>query len=160
MKKAALQNSALQACRAIWQQAMAEIGAGRSAQEPLAQLSTALQALRQTVIEAERLYEIAIAAESASSGKSPAPTAPMQPAGRLKKLRTKAERSETIRHVAAKLAAASGGRVDLRGVAQAVLAEGFDLGTSVPGTMIGNVLNKSSDWRRLHKGAYEHVGQS
>jgi hypothetical protein len=55
------------------------------------------------------------------------------------------------------LAAASGGRVDLKGVAEAVIANGFDLGTRVPGTMIGNVLNKSSSWKRLHKGAYEHV---
>lgn len=158
MKKAALQNVALEACRTIWQQVMAEIGAGKSAQEPLAELSAALRALRQTVTEAERLYEIAIAAESASGGKAPAPKASVPPPGRLKKLHTKADRSEAIRYAAAKLAAANGGRVDLKGVAEAVAANGFDLGTRVPGTMIGNVLNKSSSWKRLHKGAYEHIG--
>jgi hypothetical protein len=159
MKKAALQNSALEACKTIWQQVMAEIGAGRSAQQPLIELSTAIRTLRQTVGEAERLYEIALAAESASGGKSLAPK-PAQPTGRLKKLPKKAERSEVIRNVAAKLAAENGGRVDLKGVAEAVIAEGYDLGTRMPGTMIGNVLNKSVSWKRLHKGAYEHVGKS
>jgi hypothetical protein len=159
MKKAALQSNALEACRTIWQQVMAEIGAGRSAQQPLTELSAAIRTLRQTVGEAERLYEIALAAESASGGKSPPPKQ-AQPPGRLKKLHTKADRSEAIRYAAAKLAANNGGRVDLKGVAEAVIANGFDLDTRVPGTMIGNVLNKSASWKRLHKGAYEQVEQS
>ena len=79
------------------------------------------------------------------------------PAGKLKKLPTKAERSEAIRYAATKLAAINGGRVDLKAVETAVRVNGFDLGTKVPGTMIGNVLNKSRDWKRLHKGAYQYL---
>lgn len=159
MRKPTIQNAALDAARTIWQQVMADIGAGRSAQDKLAQLSASVQALRQTVIEAEKLYEIALAAESAAGGRAPNAPAPAPRTGKLKTLESKAQRSAVIRQAAARLAARSGGRVDLDGVGDAVIADGFDLDTPVPGTMIGNVLNKSPDWKRLHKGAYEYVGR-
>lgn len=41
-------------------------------------------------------------------------------------------------------------------MADAVAGKGVDLNTPVPGTMIGNVLNKSADWVRVEKGIFQH----
>jgi len=57
--------ASLDLCRSIWKQILVQLQAGRSAEEPLRQLSMAVREMRRAVAEGERLCEIGLAAESA-----------------------------------------------------------------------------------------------
>ena len=80
----------------------------------------------------------------ALQGDQPSVVAPM-PRGR--KL-SQAERSVLIKNVA-KAIMGSPPEVHVRDVAKAIADEGIDIGVRVPGTAVGNVLNKSPDWKRV-----------
>lgn len=134
---------------------MAQIGAGKNAQEAIGELSSALGRLARQFHEAENLFGIANAANIASGTKQT--VHPQLIAPRKKKL-DQSERSEVIKKVATDLALDSEGAVNIRKVAEAIVARGIDLNTPVPGTMIGNVLNKSPDWERVEKGIFQHKG--
>jgi len=67
------------------------------------------------------------------------------------------ERSAAIKKAAEQIAKANSGKTNTDDVAKAIEASGYDLDTDVPGTMIGNVLNKDVRWKRLERGIFELV---
>jgi hypothetical protein len=144
--------------REIWKKAMSQVGAGQSARDAIVELANELGRLQKQVTEAENLFRIAQSAEEAASVHKPAKAgaAPVIPPRRGHRL-SQAERSAIIKEIAREVAVARGGEVNVRDVADAVNKKGVELNTPVPGTMIGNVLNKSSNWRRLDKGIYQFV---
>ena len=68
------------------------------------------------------------------------------------------QRSPVIKEYAQLVAKANSGKASTDAVAEALRKDGYDLETSVPGTMIGNVLNKDENWERLEKGVFKYVG--
>jgi hypothetical protein len=159
MKKKTATEDTLTMYREIWKRAMSQVGAGESAKDAIGELANELGRLQQQISEAENLFRIAQSAEEAAGpkhGSAKAAQAPLIPPRRGRRL-SQAERSSTIKKVAAEVAAAAGGEVNVKAVADAVKAQGVDLNTSVPGTMIGNVLNKSTDWHRVDRGVYQYV---
>ena len=74
------------------------------------------------------------------------------------KVLTQIERSALVKDTARALAKANSGKTKIADVRKAIEAEGIDLGTSVPGTLIANVLIKSDDWVRLDDGGFQYVG--
>lgn len=87
-----------------------------------------------------------------------------QPSGKPKirfkqrKFTNRPERSAKIKEKAKAVAEANGGKASVDEVAKAMTDAGYDLETPVPGTMIGNVLNKDENWKRLEKGVFQYVG--
>jgi hypothetical protein len=157
-KKTSPNEDLLAPYRELWRRAMAQIGAGKNAQEAIGELSSALGLLAKQFHEAENLFGIANAANMASGATPPPNTErPLIIPPRRKKL-TQSERSEIIKKTATDLALDSGEAVNIRKVADAIAARGIDLNTPVPGTMIGNVLNKSPNWERIEKGVFQHKG--
>lgn len=155
-KKTEPQNHPIDDFKGLWQQAMAQLGAGKNAAPIIAQLESALNGLHKMLGEASRLYDIACSANNAA-GYRAAPAKGEQVSVRKKRL-TQDERSRAIKQVAGEVAARYGGEVNVRLVADAIKERGIDLDTPVPGTMIGNVLNKSDAWKRLDRGIYKIVG--
>jgi hypothetical protein len=144
--------------RELWKKAIAQVGAGQSARETIDEMAKELGRLQREVAIAENLFRIAQSAEEAAAvhkGTNASP--PVIAPGRGHKL-SQAERSSVIKKVAREVALARGGEVNVRDVADAVKEKGIDLDTDVPGTMIGNVLLKSSDWNRMYKGHFRYVG--
>lgn len=69
------------------------------------------------------------------------------------------DRSELIKKTAYEIATANSGKASTSEVAKAIEGKGLDLGTKVPGTMIGNVLFKDkSNWDWVEKGVFKYVG--
>lgn len=152
-----------------WQKAMKAMGDGKNASEAMGQLLSQLKMLEQVLVEGRQLYgmlmqanQIAMSAATPATGEVKVLIQPRQPAlvvRKLQKVETKAERSQLIRAVARELAMKdTKRRVSFAEIGDGVVEKGFDLDTKILGTMIGNVLNKSEDWKRLDLGVYEYVG--
>lgn len=77
---------------------------------------------------------------------------------KTRRFSSRRERSPVIKEYARQVAKANGGKASTDAVAAAIKQAGYDLETPVPGTMIGNVLNKDEDWERVSKGIFEYVG--
>ena len=67
------------------------------------------------------------------------------------------ERSELIKKYAEGVATGNSGKASIADVARAIEADGLDLGTSIPGTVIANVLFKSDRWERVEKGIFRYL---
>ena len=76
-----------------------------------------------------------------------------------KRVISKEERSVLIKQFAYEAARhAANNIISLQTIVDQLEADGIDLGTDVPGTAIGNVLYKSSDWKRVERGVFQYVG--
>lgn len=139
--------------------AMADIGAGRSAEVRIKELGALFEDLQKLAAEVNNLYRIAMTAEeTAQVGKEKPRQKPKLIIPPRRKM-TQSERSAFIKQVAAEMVEPNG-EVNVRDVATAIATKGVDLGTSVPGTMIGNVLYKSGAWNRVAKGIFRYVQKS
>ena len=127
-------------------------GAGEASRILENELLPAYRAVSAALNEATELMQIAVRASKvmnpdrdggALQGDQPSVVAPM-PRGRKLSQAGAASSSRTWR----KPSCGSPPEVHVRDVAKAIADEGIDIGVRVPGTAVGNVLNKSPDWKR------------
>lgn len=123
----------------------------------LAALERERKLLNSMVTHAEQ----ALAAEADLAAGPPNPFTPPDtppPATEPREV-SKNERSNLIKRFAFELAKETTDyTLTAQKVADRLNKEGFNLGTDVPGTMVGNVLFKSPEWSRVAKGVYRYVG--
>lgn len=160
-KKPHLKDDPLAEFRAIWRRVMAQVGAHKDASQLINdELTPALRDMTNALHEATELVQIAARANSMMNPQKPS-LAALEEQGVLAPPRSRklsqSERSAIIKQVAKQIMG-SPPEVHVREVAKAIADQGIDLGTSVPGTAIGNVLNKSPDWKRVTKGVFAYVG--
>jgi hypothetical protein len=120
-----------------------------------------IQELRAQLEEKERertqLYSV-IGLAKPSGGNGKAPTSHRENSVSLRKV-AKNERSSVVKKIAAELANSTGGKVTPLDVVRAITKQGLDLGSTVPATVVGNVLFKDAkQWERVEKGIYSYIG--